>query len=144
MTDQDARALLAELVDAHDEFKIVIRDNPEGLTPGAAEASAAAIAAVLKVNQASRRLQDAWDAAKGFSGAVASPLQRLAELEQNWDSYGAKPISREAIARCADIHFTPTSDGGVQIELSDGTHDVEVYVAPTGQLNGVMFDRTET
>lgn len=67
-------------------------------------------------------------------------LQQLAELREDWNGYGEKPITADAIARCEAIHFSPTSDGGIQIELTDGTHDVEIVVARSGQLRGCSFD----
>lgn len=72
---------------------------------------------------------------------LLTQLRQLGELEPDWNGYGEKEITLDAISRCKSIHFSPTSDGGIQIELTDGIHEVEISVDPEGLLGGVMFDR---
>jgi hypothetical protein len=60
----------------------------------------------------------------------------MADLEQNWDSYGAVPIDPRAIARAilmldslqGDWTPVPMSDGGVQLELHSGGFDIEIQI----------------
>ncbi len=69
-------------------------------------------------------------------------LRKMADLEPNWDSYGAVPINPNAIARAilmldslqGDWTPVPMSDGGVQLELHSDGFDVEIQIraAPTG------------
>lgn len=73
---------------------------------------------------------------------LTAQLAGLAELQEGWDSYGANPITAEAIARCKAIHFSPCTNGGILIELTDGAHEVELSVEPDGTLSGVIYERT--
>ena len=54
----------------------------------------------------------------------------------NWDSYGASPVTEEAVRVAERIQFVPTPKGGVQVELNG----VEVEFGPNGKLVGVAWD----
>jgi hypothetical protein len=84
-------------------------------------------------------------------------LERLAEFQglgDDWDSYGAAPISPDAIdlarelaaeiisshalsIRPAGYSFDviPTPDGGVQLEWGVGTTHLEIAIGPDGALS---------
>ena len=74
-------------------------------------------------------------------------LQKLSELDPNWDSYDAEPITEAAIKATKDLllileigrkpdFILPLSDGGIQLEWSDKYSDsvIEVEVSPLGEL----------
>lgn len=78
------------------------------------------------------------------AGDIYSRLDEFAALEDGWDSYGAPPITAEAIASAkhliGSLGITPTNRGGVQVYLasegvavefdSEGAvHDVWIGVA---------------
>lgn len=63
-------------------------------------------------------------------------LKKLADLKDNWDSYGAIPIKKLSIIKAGelleklDYNFiiVPTSDGGIQLEQHKDGYDIEIYV----------------
>jgi hypothetical protein len=86
-------------------------------------------------------------------------LDRLAELGPDWDSYGAGPITAEAIATgrrivsllslvslvapdLSEPFVCPCNDGGLQLEWHEGGVDVEIYVGHDGHLTGWASDGT--
>lgn len=68
-------------------------------------------------------------------------IKSLHELEFNWDSYGSKPIARPALAVLESLHFSPLSDGGVQIEFHLHGHNVEIVISPEGEPEGFNWER---
>jgi hypothetical protein len=85
---------------------------------------------------------DASDRARWRRGALAR-LARIAALENDWDSYGARPISGAVVAlvehllevsaqpKVPEPAVVPTPDGGVQLEWHIRGLDLEVAVAPS-------------
>ena len=80
-------------------------------------------------------------------------LMQLSLLEQNWDSYGAEPVSSVAIdkayallqllqesrvdllqERIAPYAIAPLANGGVQLEWRGGDRALEVEVGPDGDF----------
>jgi hypothetical protein len=65
-------------------------------------------------------------------------LKELSELEENWDSYGALPISKDVIqfvGRIMDLleaepFICPLNDGGIQIEWELGDRFIELEISP--------------
>jgi hypothetical protein len=70
-------------------------------------------------------------------------LAELAGLPDDWNSYGAKRITNEAITTAERLNFTPTSPGGLQIELHVKGASVEVEIGPDGRILCVDFDVRE-
>lgn len=52
----------------------------------------------------------------------------LAELVDDWDSYGAEHVTDEALAVLRNLCAVPLKDGGIQIEWHCSGWDVEVEV----------------
>jgi hypothetical protein len=81
-------------------------------------------------------------------------LYQFGKLPENWDSYGAKPVS--AAARNAAFHLlgglsspstpepilVPTSDGSVQIEWHTGGIDLEVRILSSTRISIAFEDLT--
>lgn len=87
-------------------------------------------------------------------------IARFADLEPDWDSYGAKPIFPEAIAkaqnvlrsliqranprleeRVLSVWIAPLPNGGVLLEWRRAMADVEVEVTADGALDLVVEQR---
>lgn len=75
----------------------------------------------------------------GVTRCLDDQLAELSRLEDGWDSYGGKPISAPAIDRCRRLTFVPTSDGGVQIELSSRDVWSEIEITPQGDIGHVHW-----
>lgn len=77
---------------------------------------------------------------------IFAALKQLAQLERNWDSYGALPLNPRAVRRSVGLlasivpaiapepTVVPTRDGGVQFEWHRRGIDVEVKVPPAGDV----------
>ena len=86
--------------------------------------------------------------------AVASRLVVLSQLGENWDSYGAKPISVRAITSAMQLvseimrddipvpGIVPTTPGGIQLEWHIVGIDFEVEISPEGNLSVFFEDAT--
>ena len=78
-------------------------------------------------------------------------LDEFKSLEENWDSYGAQPISPKAIDRAKDLlrvcsppcFIAPLADGGVQLEWEcpDANRRAEVEVNAEGKAEIEVFNR---
>ena len=73
---------------------------------------------------------------------MTDPFDALAAKEPNWDTYGAPPITPEAIAAARWLHrhwptaaVVPTSAGGVQLE----TEALEIEIGPDGKIVGGTY-----
>lgn len=67
--------------------------------------------------------------------SLDAQLTELADLQNDWDSYGGRPTSLAAIATCRTLHFTPSSDGGIQVELHHGGHRAEIFITHEGDID---------
>lgn len=84
-------------------------------------------------------------------------LDELKNLAEDWDSYGAEPISPEAIAKAKSIIIStmiafdgiidnvvrltdviPIADGGVQLEWTGPHAELEVEISPDGTI-GLLY-----
>ena len=82
--------------------------------------------------------------------------RELAELLENWDSYGAKRIDVRAIVAAERFieerdlnkcpHISPLNDGGVQVDWYDEEgRECEIEFSPDGIPGGVYVEgRSET
>ncbi len=102
------------------------------------------------------------DASTG--SAIQPALQRvarLADLQPDWDSYGADPPSARAVTGAHDVlvavneqfaatrgegvlPFTiaPLNDGGLQLEWRGPLAEIEVDIDPTGHLGYLFVDKS--
>ena len=80
--------------------------------------------------------------------ATKKLIRVFADLEENWDSYGAVPITSDTITRALDLvdrlavillgHYSdipepfvaPCSDGGIQFEWDNDGRELEIVVSP--------------
>jgi hypothetical protein len=88
-------------------------------------------------------------------------LDELAALPDDWDSYGAPPLSATSIKEARGVllalteqpplldgcevnptHIAPLPSGGVQLEWSGAQADIEVEVDPEGALAYLFIDRS--
>ena len=81
-------------------------------------------------------------------------IDELLEFEENWDSYGAPPISPSAAAAAKSTlqlaagqnilwpSVVPSSDGGVQIEWNLAKVALEIEFRPDGGIGALFVDRT--
>lgn len=91
------------------------------------------------------------DPTGGVSRAIVK-LNQLSELKDNWDSYGAKPIERNAVLMALNlirvIHnpqvpeptIVPLASGGIQFEWHTAQKDLEVSLSPNGQAS-IYFEQ---
>jgi hypothetical protein len=93
---------------------------------------------------------------------VLQVLDELERLGPNWDSYGAAPVSRVAVAQARQLVQTvfeqfgasgegarpdgvsPLVDGGVQVEWSGPHGRIEVEIGPDGTLGCVLDHGRDT
>jgi hypothetical protein len=81
-------------------------------------------------------------------------IAKLARLEDNWDGYGSPPLLPVTVARALHVlqisdtetpplpYIGPVTGGGVQIEWSMPTRELELEILPDGSLEYVMADET--
>lgn len=89
------------------------------------------------------------------SARLRASLRRIGELErldENWDGYGSPRLKPTALARAvrllilSDAHdaplpfIGPVSGGGIQIEWSTATRELELEILPNGTLEYVKVD----
>lgn len=78
-------------------------------------------------------------------------LQALQELPENWNGYGESPVALEAVAQTAELlvdigptqpmpDIVPLCDGGLQIEWSDSSRELEIEVGPQGARTAFFVD----
>jgi hypothetical protein len=76
---------------------------------------------------------------------VTDAMGKLAELPANWDSYGAPPISADAMLRATvwlrNAQVVPCSDGGVQLEWHSEGCDVEITFRADGSTEAWAQER---
>ena len=63
-------------------------------------------------------------------------IDKMADLKENWDSYGAVPIDPRAIAEAKRVQSVlteydavPCPDGGVQLERHTHGYSVEIEIS---------------
>ena len=58
----------------------------------------------------------------------------LMALPFNWDSYGAKQITPEAMAMVDAVAVVPCCHGGDQLEIHRDGYDIEIEIGPDGRI----------
>lgn len=75
-------------------------------------------------------------------------IDSLAELEENWDSYGSAPISLFAIVAAKQIASgwcaVPLNGGGVQLEVHVPGGELEIEICPHGNITGTLTNGIDT
>ena len=86
------------------------------------------------------------DNTPAWMASVTERLNKLLSLPKNWDSYGAQPITRDAVDRVVAVldslassstptpSVGPTPEGGVQIEWHERGIDLELRSDSDGRL----------
>ena len=81
----------------------------------------------------------------GWIDSAISKLKKLSELSENWDSYGAKTIEKNAVLmalnlieviyspRVPEPAIVPLASGGIQFEWHIPQKDLEISLSPNGQ-----------
>lgn len=89
-------------------------------------------------------LIDAWRA-----------LETMARLEENWDSYGSRPLSMTAVEAASRVLYVlrnrrmpapqlvPVSGGGLQFEWQEGNRELELEVFPDGRVGFLLVQDSE-
>jgi len=81
---------------------------------------------------------------------ILAEIDDIALLEENWDGYGADPISDKIIAKAREVvdGFDNKYDDpsvvpsvlGIQFEWNHGDNGIEVYVEDDGELSCLRVD----
>lgn len=62
----------------------------------------------------------------------------MVKLKENWDSYGARPITKNAIRKGGEIigsfEVVPTVEGGLLIEFGVPGISIEIEITPDGSV----------
>lgn len=126
----------------------VARQIPDDDEPRVARYIAAADPTTIAALLAER---DALAAAAGSpsptppdDGAAISRAKRddLAALAEDWDGYGAAPLTAEVLSILDVLAVVPINTGGLQIEWHTLGWDVEVEIAPDGSPAGFWMGAT--
>ncbi len=88
--------------------------------------------------------------------SVVHALGRLIELNDNWDTYGAKRVNLRSISYAAQIacllarvdtisepSVTATPEGDVAFVWDDGNTSLDLEVGPDGLMSFVFLDETD-
>lgn len=68
-------------------------------------------------------------------------LDQLLKLDkENWDTYGARPISKLAVEAAKKVWVSPTVNGGIQLSWDDENASVEFDAA--GEIVSICWDRS--
>lgn len=68
------------------------------------------------------------------------PADRFADLKEDWDSYGAKQITPEAIKAAKALWFVPLPNGGIQVEAHLAGGEIEFEINPDGSLGECLYE----
>lgn len=63
------------------------------------------------------------------------------ELKPGWDGYGGRVPTAEAMRTARLMSLVPGGDGSLQFEIHAGGYDVEIYIAPHGEITDVSAER---
>jgi hypothetical protein len=86
--------------------------------------------------------------------AFEKKLCELAKLSRGWDSYDALPVFPAVIDRVREVlerhpasgpraRIVPTSEGGIQLEWSNGNKEVEIEFHPDGSTTFLQCGQIE-
>jgi hypothetical protein len=88
--------------------------------------------------------------ASSWLRAAQRKISELAQLTENWDSYGSHPIQRVAIERASDAigclstinlpapQIFPVPGGGLQLEFEQDGRELEIEFFPDGSTEYLM------
>ena len=78
-------------------------------------------------------------------------ISELAQLAENWDGYGSRPVQQPAIEQAADIlaclsnldlpnpQIFPVAGGGLQLEFQQDPRELEIEILPDGSIEFLML-----
>ena len=87
--------------------------------------------------------------------ATQRKIAELAQLPENWDSYGSRPIRPAAIEQAADIlaylsklnlprpQIFPVPGGGIQLEFQQERRELEIEILPDGSIEFLVVEGGE-
>jgi hypothetical protein len=111
-----------------------------------------------EANQKNRLRENTTPISQVSLTLIFERLKELAQLEADWDSYGAKAISSVALVTAFEVlegvkerlstkvkeplpqFIAPLADGGLQLEWSRKQGDIEVEIYPDGDLGYVLIE----
>lgn len=67
-------------------------------------------------------------------------VSALGALGEDWDGYGAAPVSEEALAVVRAMLVVPTCNGGVQVEWRANGWDFEVEISKDGIATSFVME----
>ena len=79
-------------------------------------------------------------------------ISELAQLSENWDSYGSRSIQRPAIEQAAEVlaclsnldlsdpQIFPVPGGGIQLEFRQDSRELEIEILPDGSIEFLMVE----
>lgn len=82
--------------------------------------------------------------------AAQRKITELAQLPENWDGYGSRPLQQAAIEQAADLlaflspldlpppRIFPVPGGGVQFEFQQEPRELEIEILPDGSLEFLL------
>ncbi len=83
---------------------------------------------------------------------ASGKIAELAELPENWDSYGSRPIQRKACQRAVSLlkylsesempapQIFPVPGGGIQFEWRNERRELELEFPPDGSIEYLIVD----
>lgn len=79
-------------------------------------------------------------------------ISELAQLPENWDTYGSPRVQQPAVQRAVEVlaasqadythppRIIPVAGGGLQIEWDMGPRELEIEVLPDGSIEVLMVE----
>ena len=98
------------------------------------------------------RLETSAGALPGWVHGIARGLNRVAGLPENWDSYGALPVSQRVLRRALDVALKVMEDrypepqvgatvkGGVSFEWHRSGRSLEIEIEGASSVHAYYFD----
>jgi hypothetical protein len=88
--------------------------------------------------------------ANPWLSSAQQKISELAQLPENWDSYGSPPVQQPAIEQAADLvaclsrldlpdpQIFPVPGGGIQLELQQRQRELELEILPDGSIEYLL------
>ena len=68
-------------------------------------------------------------------------IRWLLQLKENWNSYGAKAITKEAVLAVEKLKVHPQVDGGVSVATPG--EDASITFGPDGRVTGIYWEPSD-
>jgi hypothetical protein len=66
-------------------------------------------------------------------------MAELRRIQTNWNAYLGCPITNAAIEALGSVYVTPTTNGGVQLEVHRDGFDIEIVIDASGKLESGLI-----